>query len=256
MIVLTKRHLNYGDDPSQIGDLYLPVSSARGTICLFHGGFWKMPYDLHQLDSVCQCLASEGFVVWNIEYRRTGVPHRQWTDPFEDAIAAVNYLIELKADVPQIDLDKLVFAGHSAGGHLALWLASYPDFLSQLLRVTPMHVMGLAPVLDLDACFAQRAGGDAVEKLLQGSPSRHPQRYAGTSPTRLLPCHIPLTIFHGDKDEALPVETARQYIQQTRRYHQQASLCEIKNGQHMDFVDIHSPSVAHMLEQLNVLFER
>ncbi|CAG9000262.1 MAG: hypothetical protein CENE_02256 [Candidatus Celerinatantimonas neptuna] len=40
---------------------------------MFHGGFWKMPYDLHQLDSLCELLASRGFVVWNVEYRRTGV---------------------------------------------------------------------------------------------------------------------------------------------------------------------------------------
>ncbi|CAG9000263.1 MAG: hypothetical protein CENE_02257 [Candidatus Celerinatantimonas neptuna] len=108
----------------------------------------------------------------------------------------------------------------------------------------------------MEACFAQCTGGDAVEKLLQGSPNEFPQRYARTSPMCQLPCQVPLTIFHGDKDEALPVETTRKYVQQARRHDQQASLCEIRNGQHMDFADIRSPSVAHMLERLNALFER
>ena len=65
-------------------------------------------------------------------------------------------------------------AGHSAGGHLALWLANEP---------LPLHrVVALAPVGDLRAAAAAGLGDGAVEAFLGGTPTRCPS--GTTRPTR------------------------------------------------------------------------
>lgn len=40
----------YGTDPHQTGDLYIPAQENKGTVCLFHGGFWKMPPGIRRFD--------------------------------------------------------------------------------------------------------------------------------------------------------------------------------------------------------------
>ena len=65
-------------------------------------------------------LALRGFAAWNIEYRRVGQPGGGWPGMFEDVSAAIDHL----ADVEQVDASRVATCGHSAGGHLALWLAA------------------------------------------------------------------------------------------------------------------------------------
>ena len=61
-----------------------------------------------------------GFAVWNIEYRRVGQEGGGWPGTLEDAAAAVDHL----AGLDGVDTGRVVTVGHSAGGHLAVWLAA------------------------------------------------------------------------------------------------------------------------------------
>jgi acetyl esterase/lipase len=246
--------LKYGEDSSQKGNLYIPNGNIKGTICLLHGGFWKMPYDLHQFDQICETLLIEGFIVWNIEYRRTGVPERKWLDPFEDAVKSINYLTELKKTYHPIDVNNVIIMGHSAGGHLAMWLGNKNENITkEKLIIEPKCILGLAPILDLVESYNNKAGENAAQQLLQCTPSENITRYMNASPKELLPLKKRTIILHGDKDEYLPIETTRKYSIISNSYNNNLTLFEIKEGTHMDFIDPNSKATQKVLDLLKKL---
>jgi acetyl esterase/lipase len=233
------RTFAYGPDPSQEGDLYLPAETRPPVVCLLHGGFWRMPYGRNQLDSVACDLASRGFAVWNLEYRRLGAPGGGWPGTLNDAADGIDFLADLAAEGIDLDLGRVIVAGHSAGGHLALWSAArrgmHPD-LRPSSRVRPAAVAGLAAIVDLAATYAAGSGGNAVAELLGGSPADQPLRYDAASPLSLLPLGIPQLILHGSADEALPVEGARSYARAAAAG-DRVQFVELPNAGHMDFLD-------------------
>jgi acetyl esterase/lipase len=132
-------------------------------IILLHGGFWRASYDRSHTGPLAAALAAENFVVCAPEYRRTGQPGGGWPGTFDDVAAAVDALPELVRRAagrvggsvtgglagdagggvagglagdaggwlaggagggrPAGEEWRVVLAGHSAGGHLALWAA-------------------------------------------------------------------------------------------------------------------------------------
>ncbi len=113
--------MRYGDAPSQVADLHLPAGAGpHPVVVLVHGGFWRSSYDRTLMAPLAAELASNGYAAWNIEYRRVGEDGGGWPGLFTDVAAAVDAL----ATVPEVDPARVVSCGHSAGGHLALWIAN------------------------------------------------------------------------------------------------------------------------------------
>src|SRR5699024_1673065 len=82
----------YGDDPSQFGDLYLPCGKRRnGTILLLHGGFWRAAYGVELTGAIAEDLARRGWVVWNLEYRRIG-DGGGWPQTLSDIATGTDHL--------------------------------------------------------------------------------------------------------------------------------------------------------------------
>jgi acetyl esterase/lipase len=244
---------NYGPDRYQEGDLYLPEAEAMGAICLFHGGFWAMPYDRSQLGEVSKRLASHGYIVWNIEYRRVGYLGGGWTGTFEDSVLAVNRITELVKHHARNNIQNLYFAGHSAGGQLALWLGREDNHVtSAAVNVKPRAVIGLAPVVDLRKCHEERIGDTEVSNLLGGSPEEKDERYRLASPIEILPLSVPQLIIQGKEDEALPIAWTRDYASKVRKLGGYIDLVEMDKGGHFDFIDANSESIDCLLNWLDL----
>ena len=139
-----------------------------------HGGFWRAEYGREHTAPLAEALADAGFAVCAPEYRRTGQPDGGWPGTFDDVAVAVDRLPELVAQAAGgvIDPNRVVLAGHSAGGHLALWAAS-----RHLLPAgSPWRAQGqagcgvvaLAAVSDLAASYRWRLGQWAAEALMGG----------------------------------------------------------------------------------------
>ena len=124
--VLTADHrIAYGSAPSQFGDLWLPQphgASLLPLVVFFHGGWWKSEYDLGYAGRLCNALKSQGIACWSIEYRRVGNAGGGWPGTFQDAAAGFDFLASLAKSYP-LDLRRVLTMGHSAGGHLAFWIA-------------------------------------------------------------------------------------------------------------------------------------
>src|SRR5579859_891365 len=142
-------HLPYGSAAGQFGELHLPTGPAlHPTVILIHGGFWRAPYDYTLMTALAEDLAKRGIAAWNIEYRRIGDPNGGWPATLLDAARAADY-IQTLAPQYALDLKRVVTIGHSAGGHLALWLAARSriaksGILSQFVdgREIPLAIMG------------------------------------------------------------------------------------------------------------------
>src|SRR5262245_48319205 len=139
--------LSYGSDPAHFGDLYLPSQPGpHPVVVLVHGGCWRAQYDLAPLGQLCVALVGEGLAVWNVEYRRLG-NGGGWPTTFLDVAAAADALGGIAGQYG-LDLARVVVMGHSAGGHLALWLAGRrrlpPE--SPLFAAAPLPLRGVVAI--------------------------------------------------------------------------------------------------------------
>ena len=250
------RTFHYGASESQVGDLYIPGLSMPAVVCLLHGGFWRMPYGREEMSAIATDLASRGYAVWNIEYRRIGSPGGGWPGTMEDIAAAIDHLAVLAAGEVDLDLRRVAVVGHSAGGHLALCASARrgePDSRFAPRKVFPAAVAGLAAVVDLHATFALNSGNSAVSALFGGSPSQYPTRYAQASPLGLVPLGVRQLILHGTEDDALPVALAREYVKAARHVGDNVDYVELPGMGHMEYLDPASQAHDALCKWLNVV---
>ncbi len=208
--------LTYAPHPSAFGDLRLPDGDGPfPVVILVHGGCWLADYDLGYLSALAAAITAEGYATWSIEYRRVGEEGGGWPGTFTDVAAAADHLRQLARSYP-LDLDRVVAAGHSAGGHLALWLAARQalDADDPLRGPDPLPlagVIGLAAIGDLAAYDAPEGCGAVVPDLLGGSPDAHPDRLRRASPIESLPLGLPQILIAGGRDTIVPASHARDY---------------------------------------------
>lgn len=230
--------VRYGPAADQEADLHLPATPRPPVVCLLHGGFWRMPWGRDQLTPMADDLASRGFAAWNIGYRRLGVEGGGWPGTMDDVALAIDHLAQLAADGVELDLDRVAVAGHSAGGHLALWAGaarSRPE--SRARRVRIAAAIGLAPIADLAAAHRAYLGGSAIAELLGGSPSERPERYGAASPMELLPLGVRQLVVHGTADEDVPIGLSRGYVEAARSAGDDIELVELLGTGHMELID-------------------
>ncbi len=198
-----------------------------------------MPYGRDQFASVARDLASRGYAVWNIEYRRLGAPGGGWPGTLRDVASAIDYLATLVHKGIQLDLNRVIVVGHSAGGHLALWTAARnkPGSFFRKMSVPPIAAAGLAPISDLSMAFRQSVGENPVAELMGGSPTEYPDRYAAASPIELLPLGVPQLLIHGVRDEAVAIDLSRTYVDSARASGDRVEFVELADTGHMDFLD-------------------
>ena len=205
----------YGSTARQFGEWWVPPPSFGGprpTVVLVHGGYWRPDYDLHLEDALAADLASRGYLVWNIDYAPSSEP---WPATLTDAAAGYDFAFT-GTYAARIDRSKVAVVGHSAGGHLSLWLASRGRLPAGApgagAHVTPHLAVPQAPVAALVKASALGLGGGAVDALLGGSPSSVPERYAVADPVALAPSGVRTVLLHGTGDDIVPLSQSEDYL--------------------------------------------
>src|SRR5262245_30581153 len=128
--------IQYGKGPLQFGDLRLPKGPGLHPVAIIiHGGCWMSEYGLSYMGHLSAALAEAGVATWNLEYRRIGDEGGGWPGTFQDVAEGTDYLRTLAKGYP-IDLNRAIALGHSAGGHLVLWLAARKN----LPKDSPLYV--------------------------------------------------------------------------------------------------------------------
>ena len=201
---------SYGDAETQKAELFLPKAKADApdalhpVVVTIHGGCWRK--DLpgrEQMRAAATAFLEKGWAVWNIGYRRVDDEGGGYPGTYQDVARAIDMLKE-HAQANKLDLNRVVFFGHSAGGHLALWAASRGRIkdgpLKQEDPVKPRGVVSVGGIGDLKT-FAQeinlQCGEDTLAKLTGPESEERKDVFADTSPAALLPTGVPVIMLHG-----------------------------------------------------------
>ena len=166
----------------------------------FFGGGW-VGGSTAQFEPQARYFSERGIVCFLVDYR---VKSRNQSSPFEslmDAKSAMRF-IRSHADEFQIDPDKIIASGGSAGGHLAAATAlidGYNDPSDDLsISCKPSALVLFNPVID------NGPGGYGYERIGDA--------YKDFSPLHnILEGAPPTIIFLGTNDDLIPVETMEYY---------------------------------------------
>jgi len=251
--------IRYGTGPEHVADVRLPKSRTRAAarpaplVIFLHGGFWRVAYDRSHTAPMATALAAAGYAVCVPEFRRTGQPGGGWPGTFDDVAAAVDRSPALVRDVagPGVIADgPPLLAGHSAGGHLALWAAGRhrqgPD---SAWRSAPeaRGVVVLAGVSGLADCSEQGLGDGAAAALMGGGPADFPRRYRDADPAALLPLGRPVRLVHGSLDDVVPASMSSHYAAIGRAAGDDTAATEVPGVSHVDVIDPLSPAWPHVM---------
>ena len=243
---------SYGPALSQFGELRLPAGQGPHPVAVvLHGGCWRSIYaDLRNADALADALRDEGIATWNVEYRCVDQEGGGWPGTFLDAGSATDYLRTLAGD-HDLDLDRVITIGHSAGGHLALWTAARHRLPgeSPLWTADPLPLRGtvvLGGPGDLRG-FTPHADAecrqDVVSELLgdPGVSSEEPEgraesRYRCGSPVALLPLGLPQVMISAEHDWVVPPELGVAYAAACRAAGDPVDHVVIPNAGHHEFM--------------------
>ena len=233
----------YGPDTQNYAILRVPRTPGPHPVAVvIHGGFWRAFFDLEYIEPLCAALTDAGLATWNIEYRRVG-NGGGFPATFHDVAHAVDHLREL-APTYHLDLSCVLTLGHSAGGHLALWVAARGRIPRDNLilprdsvPLAPCAAISLAGVVDLSLAYRYHLGGQVVEELIGGTPDRVPERYAVASPAELLPFGVRQVLVHGTADGNVPYEISRAYHAAALARGEDATLISLQGAGHFECVD-------------------
>ena len=225
----------------QFGELRLPEGEGPfPVVVIIHGGCWMAAFNLKHISPLAGAVTGLGLATWSLEYRRVGDKGGGWPGTFADVAAGMDFLRVLAAEHP-LDLERIAAMGHSAGGHLALWLAgrkklSDSSILYMENPLIPSGVVSLAGIGDLADAASRKICGTSVLQLMEGGPNEFPGRYAQGSPDALLPFGVKQVLVQGSLDPIVPVDSARAYYSKAMERGDDVELDLIKDAGHFELV--------------------
>ena len=229
--------LRYGAAQRQFGDLRVPKTKEKHPVAIvLHGGFWRNKFNLVYMGHLCESLRTAGIATWNLEYRSIGDPGGSWPGTCLDVALGASYL-RMIADAHHLDLNRVIALGHSAGGHLALWLAAKGN-----LKLA--GAFGLGAVADLQRALDLKLSDTVVAKFLNGGAIQQ------ADPMQLLPMKTKLRLFHGKADDIVPIEIAERFTQAAKRAGDDARLFPLEGG-HFEPVDPRTPQWGLVREEIS-----
>ncbi len=255
--------ITWGEGATDIADLWLPDGAGPHPVVLMvHGGCWQKEIaDRTLMNWAAENLRTRGLAVWNIEYRGVDEDGGGYPGTFEDVARAADAL-RGQASAYNLDLNRVAAFGHSAGGHLALWLAARARLSerSQLRMDDPLKLVGVVNsggLADLAASrsVTQRSCLDDIFELLvgQSSPTRA-NVLSDTSPAELLPLRIQQVSVNGQDDRIAPPALGASWARKARAAGDDARAEIVMDTGHVELISPGTKAweieVAALLEML------
>jgi acetyl esterase/lipase len=244
--------ISYGSDQMQKLDLWLP--DGRGphpTVLMVHGGCWQTEIaDRRIMNWIADDLRRRGIAVWNIDYRGVDRAGGGYPGTFQDSAAAADSLRD-HAGRHRLDLSRLVAIGHSAGGHLALWLAGRSRLPagSPLRTADPIPirtVISLGGLPDLEEAARPPGSGcgtEVIERISGG-------RFEETSVPRLAPLGARQILINGLQDRIIPASYAEGYAAAMRGAGDPVEVRMIDRTGHVELIAPGTPAWAATVEEI------
>lgn len=232
--------ISYGRHALQVIDIWKPKQREMvPAVIMIHGGCWQTEIaERDIMNWIANDLRSHGVGVWNIEYR--GVDRDGgFPNTFHDVAAAADLFRE-KAGEYGFSKKRVIAIGHSAGGHLALWLGNRPEIAEK------EPIRGDHPI-QIDVAISQGGLPD-----LKAGAERHGHPCGTTAPLQMMGDEIPYLqitsppemrpgaarqiLFHNTLDQIAPPEYARAYVKKVRSGNVDVTLIETQGEGHVELV--------------------
>ena len=257
--------ISYGSDPYQKVDVWLPSGNGPHPVVLMvHGGCWTTSIaDRTLMNWIADDLRKHGVAVWNIDYRGVDRPGGGYPGTFRDVAAAADALAANAAQY-RLRTDRIIAVGHSAGGHLALWLAGRPriEKASPLHVTHPIriaHVVSLGGLPDLEATAASPDNGcgtAVIAKLTGPKTAMHPDVFRDTSVPRLLPIGVGQDLVNGENDRIIPMRLGTGYVDQATQAGDRATLHRVDRTGHIELIAPESDAWKQTVALIEAALER
>ncbi|GIG56091.1 hypothetical protein Lfu02_04630 [Longispora fulva] len=186
-----------------------PTSGTRPAVVWVHGGGWNLG-DRGEAPLWHRWLNDRGYAVFAIDYRLA--PPARWDQAPGDVRCAVGW-VKANAGRYQVDPARVMLAGGSAGGNLALMGAYADDRVKPSCDVGDTSVLAVAafyPPSDVAALWRD-SGLPSVrgwaENYAGGTPQQQPEHYRLASPVTYVRAGLPPTLLmHGERDHVVPYQ--------------------------------------------------
>ena len=239
------QEIKFGRAPTDIADLWLPETAGpHPVVVMIHGGCWqKKTADRTLMNYAAEELRCTGFAVWNIEYRGVDEDGGGYPGTFLDVAKGADALRDQAAE-HSLKTDNIIAFGHSAGGHLASWLAArarLPE-TSPLTSDNPLpirHVVNIGGLADLEASAPVTQAdclSSIMDKLTGAASDQRPNVFTDTSPAELLPFGATTICINGDRDHIAPPILGKNYAAKARAAGDRATYCEIEDTGHVELI--------------------
>ncbi len=128
---------DYGEEPANKFDLFLPEDAPKGVLIFVHGGYW-MAFGRKDFSHLAAGALAQGWAVAMPSY--TLAPTARISQITTEVATAIDVIAD---EVP----GRVILAGHSAGGHLVARMncSDVPLACANRLR----HILSISPLGDL-----------------------------------------------------------------------------------------------------------
>lgn len=226
-------------------DFYYPADAVQPTpvVINMHGGGWN--HGAKEEQTGFGTFTSMGFAVANVEYRMT--PQAKAPAAVEDVRCAMQYLLKNAASL-NIDPNRIVFQGASAGGHLALTAAylqnnrmydtncnDYQEdikIFAVIDKYGPAHLSDFMFYTSLVNWLGSKADDEDFVKSI--------------SPAGLVNSTTPPTyIVHGDADPTVPYSQSVTLAEKLKAHNVHHQFTTIPGGKHGGFGDSYNTQISN-----------
>ena len=239
-------------NPRQELDVLIPhqIQNSRLPCLIFiHGGGWRSGNKRQGQPHLQSYVNSQQFIGVTIGYRLSD--EQVWPAQLHDCKAAIRFLYA-NAKKLNIDTNRLVVFGTSAGGHLAAAIATTgnaPTLNGQIGRhlTQPSAVAGAISYygptdfqrMDDFPCKFKHDAPDSPESRLIGSPIQSaPGKTQAANPITYVDSHDPpLMCIHGDSDNLVPINQSELLNEALRKQNVPTALIKIIGGGHGGFIN-------------------
>jgi acetyl esterase/lipase len=220
-------------------DLYVNPNASKPTpiIINIHGGGWKS--GTKESQSGFNTFFKAGFAVANMEYRLSG--QAKAPAAIEDTRCMLVYLIKNAKEL-NIDVNKIVIMGGSAGGHLALMgglLGNDHRFHTNCPGVQEIKVAAIIDKYGIVDVWDWTYGPEhksSSPKLWLGDKAKDDDFIKSVSPiTYVTKKSPPIFIVHGDSDPTVPYQQSVDLYKKLQKLGVKSQFITVPGGGHGKF---------------------
>jgi acetyl esterase/lipase len=220
-------------------DFYLPPNTGKQTAIVIniHGGGWSK--GVKESQTGFSSFFKAGYAVANMEYRLTG----QATAPaaVEDARCALIYIIK-NAKALNVDVNKIVVMGGSAGGHLALMAGLlgnnhlFDNNCAGIEKIKVAAIIDKYGITDVwDWAYGPNLTSKSATKWL-GDKSKDETFAKSVSPIHYITKDSPpIFIVHGDADPTVPYQQSEALHKKLNELGVKTEFITVPGGLHGKF---------------------